>query len=243
MPPVTPNQKIQFSDFHESYLSRYIALADAKSGVALTINAGVIGFIATRTEWWTVAISGWVPFIALVANGALPLIAGGWCLWTIMPRGSPPTEGFIFWRSIRQHPTEADFVSKFSKLSVSELANERLSHSYALAGVATRKYNSLYNTLLLTGVAALVTVAHLLWDTVSAAVPSVTQPAAHAPLATGPSLTSPSQFPHVGVPTVSTPKAEGEQSTAQPSPRSDLRVRITARHHPQNTVADGVAAP
>jgi Family of unknown function (DUF5706) len=160
-------QKTAFADFHEGYLSRYIALADTKAGVALTINAGLLGFMATRSEWWSAAKADTVVLALLLANGLVPIAAGAWSLWTIMPRRSKSSEGLIFWRSVRSHPSENAYISAVEAVTPAALARERLSHSWALAGVAEKKYDHLFWSLLLTAAAVLITVGHLLFSTLS----------------------------------------------------------------------------
>ena len=74
MPRLNAPQKLAFADFHEGYLSRYIALADTKAGVALTINAGLLGFMATRSEWWAAAKADAIVLALLLANGLVPIL-------------------------------------------------------------------------------------------------------------------------------------------------------------------------
>jgi Family of unknown function (DUF5706) len=191
MAGLTVAQKLAFADFHESYLSRYIALADTKAGVALTINAGLLGFIVTRAEWWSGTKAGPVALVVLMANGAIPLIAGAWSLWTIMPRRSPSSEGMIFWRSVRTHASESAFVSALGQLSSAQLADARLSHSWALAGVAQKKYDHLFWCLSLTGLAVMATVGHLLFSTLIAASPTAATPSKRPPAVAQPKPASP----------------------------------------------------
>lgn len=161
MQKLTASEKIEFANFHEEYLSRYIALADAKAGVAITIDAGLLGFIATRSEWWIASKSSFAWLGALVLNGALPLVGGAVLLWVIAPRPSSSSEGTIFWRSVRAHPDEASYIDRISNMSEDDLSRERLSHSWALSGIAQKKYNHLYIGLVFTVFAALFTAAHL----------------------------------------------------------------------------------
>lgn len=182
MARVNSPQKTAFADFHEGYLSRYIALADTKAGVALTINAGLLGFMATRSEWWSAAKADTFVLALLLANGLVPIAAGAWSLWTIMPRRSKSSEGLIFWRSVRAHPCENAYISAVEAVTPAALARERLSHSWALAGVAEKKYDHLFWSLILTAAAVLITVGHLLFSTLSepAQKPTTITPAAKA---------------------------------------------------------------
>lgn len=135
-----PAETIAYTDFHEGYLSRYIALADAKAGICFSLNAALLGFLVSR-DWLPPLIEEagtgrWVAWIAI----ATVLLAAAMAFWVVVPRLRASSEGLIFWQSVRKFPTEADFKRKVANTTITELADARLSHTYALSRVAKSKY-------------------------------------------------------------------------------------------------------
>ena len=138
---VEPGFSVEFLDFHEQYLSKYIQLADAKAGAAAAALTAVLGAMLTWDPWVGALTSpalSWGFGIAVL--GALLLVGGAVMTFlVIVPRRPRASEGLIAWDAVAAM-SEEGFAGAVRAAGPMGLARERLGHCHALARVCRQKY-------------------------------------------------------------------------------------------------------
>lgn len=149
-----------FADFHSSYVTGYIQLADAKAGVTFAVTSGVLAFLATSDDF-----AGAITFsstaletISAAVAGALLVISSLLGFSVILPRTPRGGDDVIFWKSVAELPSAGDYVARITSLSNERLLSERLCHSFNLSRVCSAKYMRLRQAMLV-GLCGLIALA------------------------------------------------------------------------------------
>lgn len=152
-----------FAQFHESYVSRYIGLADTKASWAFAIAAGAIGYMAGNDHIRATLHTGWGPPTALyVTAAALLLTSAIFSFLVIAPRlGSYSGEGLVYFGAVAQRKSADEYVSAIASQSEAQLTEARLKHCYEISGICARKYAFLGKAIVV-GIPALFGLAALL---------------------------------------------------------------------------------
>lgn len=136
----------QFAQFHETYVSRYIALADTKASLIFGISSGLTAFFVNKDVLRQVLLSPKLdPGFVLLITTLLLLVTSALCGFLVVSprlRSSVP-KGIVFFASVATFPTGNDFSQEISRRTESELIDERLRHCFELSIVCARKYDFL----------------------------------------------------------------------------------------------------
>lgn len=158
VPPSLERHHTEFASFEESYIARYIALADTKAGFVFTGASAVLVYLFNKDDVRSVALHpAWTPACGLLGIALFFLtVAGLFAFSTIAPRLAASGDGVVFYGAVAAHPSARGYRSAVAKLSEAELSDARLIHCYDLAKVCQRKYDALRRSMwmLLPGVAA-----------------------------------------------------------------------------------------
>lgn len=136
---------LKFADFEEAYLSKYIQLADVKSGATFAITSGLLVFLVDKRQLIQAATHpqlSWIWFLAFV-SGATLLLSSCLSFAVVYPRLRSDGRGIIFWKNITARDNGDKYNSDIAALSLSEIASERLRHCFTLAKVCESKYGML----------------------------------------------------------------------------------------------------
>lgn len=159
--------KIDFSEQTHQYIRDYIHAADQKAAFFFAAFAGLIGYsnsIGVLTSW-VVNVSTWdLGIVVAFAHTLLVLFAAFCCLWVVKPRLRGSAKGLIFFNSIAQHESAADFVTEFSDSDISKLLTEKVKHTFEISKVCKDKYFVLGIGLWTGGIGAMLLVLILLFE-------------------------------------------------------------------------------
>lgn len=135
-------RSLGFAEFHAQYVSGYIQLADAKAGASFAVSSAVLAFLVNSETFgqvvrfeatWPIGVTGVLGFLMLLASSVLSFLV-------ILPRTPKGGDDVVSWGSVAALPAASEFVRRVKGLGDSELVGQRLSHSYNLSKVCTRKY-------------------------------------------------------------------------------------------------------
>lgn len=134
-----------FSEFHEEYVSRYIALADTKAAWMFTITAGLVAYLCGHENYLQVLISPELSFAyCSKATAMLALVLSAlFSFLVIVPRAPTSGEGIVYFKTVASKPSAKAYIDSVGKKNTSELASARLAHCFDISRVCTRKYRSL----------------------------------------------------------------------------------------------------
>ncbi|PPC79893.1 MAG: hypothetical protein CTY31_12360 [Hyphomicrobium sp.] len=157
-------QLISFADFHHQYVGQYIQLADAKAGATFAVTSGLTAFLLNAPGYidalkfgvtFPVSILAVLAFILLNVSSAISF-------FVIVPRLPSGGDSHIFWKSVAQLPNGPEYVRRIGALSDTSLAVERISNSYNLSVVCSRKYLLLRRAMLIAALALFTTLLYWL---------------------------------------------------------------------------------
>jgi hypothetical protein len=119
--------------------------ADTKAAAVIMLASGVIASLYAVKLHVPVLSKGPLEWGALEAlsAGAYCLLGAGvvLALWAIKPRLTKAhAKGFVFWDSIRGHPSATEFWQAFRSQGAEDLTEHLAHHVHTLAGVCKRKY-------------------------------------------------------------------------------------------------------
>lgn len=129
------------NDVH-GYLRQNISWADQKAAFLFAAVSAFIAFLHTKQAlgvWRKGQMFAWQDGTGLLAGICL-LSAAGCVFVAVWPSRKGKSTGLVFWGSIAGKPSAGAYVDDVKPLSGSELAEEKLRHSYELAGIAARKF-------------------------------------------------------------------------------------------------------
>lgn len=139
------DQLVEFADFEEQYIGRYIQLADAKAGVSFAVVAGVLAYLVSaegfvkllrmQCDPWLGA-AAWLNVLLLSTSASLSFLV-------IRPRLKTSGDGIVFWGAISKYAQSRDFVRRVRSTNRSQFAAQRLSHCYDIAAACADKYRML----------------------------------------------------------------------------------------------------
>lgn len=134
-----------FAEFHQGYVSSYIALADTKASWLFAIAAGVLVYLFSTDEIREILLlAGWtLPFVVAAATMVLLILTAAFAFLVISPRLGPPGEGIVFFRSVARKSSADSFVREIASLSDAALTEARLRHCYDISRVCAQKYRYL----------------------------------------------------------------------------------------------------
>lgn len=140
---ITSSATYKFSNESHEYMREYIRHADQKAMFYFSICSALLGFehIQSWAARWTKLPTTWsmVDFASFISMVGLA-VAAAYFLFTVVPRLGGSPRGFIFFKSVANYSTADQYISEIVKKQESELAAEKLRHSYELAKIATSKY-------------------------------------------------------------------------------------------------------
>ena len=153
-----------FAAFHESYVSRYIGLADTKASWAFAIAAGAITYMLGNDHIRAMIHTGWGPPLALfVSTAALLLASAVFSFLVIAPRlGSSTRDDIVYFGAVAQRKSAEEYVRAIASQSEAQLSEARLKHCYEISGICARKYEHLRKAILV-GIPALFGLGALLF--------------------------------------------------------------------------------
>lgn len=161
-----------FADFHHQYVGQYIQLADSKAAATFALTSGVTAFLLNAPGYadalkldatWQISGLAILSFLFLNLSSLTSFSV-------IVPRLPKGGDGLIFWKTVAELPSGADYVNKIASLPEGSLAAERVSHCYNLSSVCSRKYSQLRRAMIFAGWGVLTT--FLYWLTQPHPVPS-----------------------------------------------------------------------
>ena len=134
-----------FAEFHEEYVSKYIALADTKAAWMFTITAGLIAYLGGNENYLSLLLNPeWGGAYCTKAATMLMLaLSALFSFLVIVPRVPTSGEGVVYFKTVASKSSADDYVESVGKKSTSELAEARLVHCYDISRVCARKYNAL----------------------------------------------------------------------------------------------------
>lgn len=143
---VSQQQKFQQSyDYHKHnlvYIGDYIKFADAKAGVALSLNLVLLGFLGGKTKgigYKNLSLIDLGMYLSLL----FLLISAYMFIWKILwPRYPKSTEYYMSWGGIATFSTKDDYLDrlKLKFENEDEFLKDMAIQNYDLARVATQKY-------------------------------------------------------------------------------------------------------
>jgi hypothetical protein len=148
-------QLTTFADFHHQYVGQYIQFADAKAGATFAITTGATAFLINAPGYiealklgspWPISTLAILTFLLLNTSSVMSFLV-------IVPRLSKGGDSLIFWQSVADLPSGPAYANKLASLSEASLATERVSHTYNLSVVCSRKYLLLQRAMLVAGLA------------------------------------------------------------------------------------------
>ena len=135
-----------FAEFHESYVSRYIQLADTKAAWSFAISASLLAFVVARADLQNMFASFSDNAISsvLLAATILLLIGSAFCSFAVIrPRLSTSGESLIYFGAVAKKQSSDHFVRDVAIKSASEIAELRLKHSFDISKICMQKYQNL----------------------------------------------------------------------------------------------------
>lgn len=141
---------LRFADFHSSYVTGYIQLADAKAGATFAVAAGVIAYLLNSTKFadavkltqhWSVVSVALGGFVLLVGSALMSFLV-------ILPRTPKGGDDSVFWKSVADLPSAGAFVQRVRQLDDRRMLAQRLSHSFNLSRACASKYDWLRRAML-----------------------------------------------------------------------------------------------
>lgn len=151
------DQHAEFASFHEGYVRHYIALADTKATVVLSMALGLLTYLFSQKTFHDLVLSpawssGFVqPLVAVVFLG----LAATCALSVIVPRLKPSSEGLVYFCAVANKPSGASYVEEIARKTPQELTAARIQHCFDTSEVCLRKYDALRQSLWFGGIAIL----------------------------------------------------------------------------------------
>lgn len=150
----------KFAEFHQSYVTGYIQLADTKAAWVFAVASGLTAYIFSSSniqnaiqfqkwDWLTILVCATVALLVLTAVFSFLVIA---------PRLSRSRDGVVFFGSIASRASPDEFVREVAGMGEPELIEARLRHGYDISKICARKYR-LLTMAFRTGILALVGIA------------------------------------------------------------------------------------
>lgn len=144
-----------------SYIREYISAADRKASFVFAIGAALLVYLYEKNlaVSWMKPINTWAPNEGLIFLAIFGLAIS--CLLSIIvvvPFLKGSKRGLVFWDSIAEFTTPAEFSEELLKVGDSQLTVEIIQHSYELARVCKRKYRLLNWSLRIGAVGAICTI-------------------------------------------------------------------------------------
>lgn len=133
---------LKFADFEEAYLSRYIQLADVKSGATFAIVSGLLVFLVDKRQLLQLVAHpqlSWTWFLAFL-SGLLLLLSSIFSFAVVFPRLRSGAQGIVFWKNVTARASGEEYARNILVMNSSEITLERLQHCFALAKVCGSKY-------------------------------------------------------------------------------------------------------
>lgn len=135
-----------FAEQTHGYISDYIKFADQKAAFVFTATTALLAFLyqaGASRRWlrppWAWTFGDGLAFLAMLGLGMAALVS----VVVIVPRLSGARRGFVFWESVAEFPSGADYTDAVLTLTAGELSRAKLEHCWELAGVCRRKYRVL----------------------------------------------------------------------------------------------------
>jgi hypothetical protein len=132
-----------FANDINEYIREYIRLADQKAAFVFGLCAAIVGVLyqAEEPQHWFTNPQGWMPSKVLAAVAMFCLAIGAFMsAATVFPRRKGSHSGYVFFNAIAERSSGERYANDVFKLSMRDLARERLEHCYDLARVCRRKY-------------------------------------------------------------------------------------------------------
>ena len=136
----------RFSEDVHSYIREYIRNADQKAAFFFAAGTALLAFLHSRntTSRWLKDIRTWsftdtLAFLAMagLASSAVVLIA------VVFPRLKGPRRGILFFRTIAEHSSSAEYADEILRRSAHDIVRAKLEHSFDLSKVCAAKYRTL----------------------------------------------------------------------------------------------------
>lgn len=135
----------EFVDFHQSYVSQYIALADLKAQISLAILGGFLVFLSSYgLPFQKMKCGPYEWFHALSDAGIVIQILS--CLFFIdvfRPRSNSSDSGLVYFGSVAKFESARQYYECLRDSSLSSVLEARAAHCYDLSKISTRKYDNL----------------------------------------------------------------------------------------------------
>lgn len=135
----------QSYDYHKHnliYISDYIKFADAKAGVALSLNLVLLGFLGAEAKGIGLKNLSLLE-VGLYMSLLLLLAAVYIFIWKILwPRYPNSTDYYMSWGGIAAFSTKDDYLNRLKQKceNEEEFLKDMAIQNYDLARVATKKY-------------------------------------------------------------------------------------------------------
>ena len=139
----------EFAEFHQAYVSQYIALADTKAAWSFALTSGILGYLISVDSLKELLQQPlWAPACVLFATVIILLFLSSLCSFLVIaPRLSASGEGLVFFRYVAAESDAASYARAVANASESELTHARIKHSFDLSRVCTRKYDYLIKAM------------------------------------------------------------------------------------------------
>lgn len=142
--------RTDYNRFEISYITDNIKFADSKAGIligmdGLLLRAAVEYFNSAGITFESLLESLVLSERFFLIFGSASLIVGIiLSIAVVFPRrGSGVKRGFVFWESIAQYPSAADYTKDLMEITEEELDRKMAEQQYYVSLAATKKYNML----------------------------------------------------------------------------------------------------
>lgn len=161
---MTDEELVQFADFHEEYVSKYIQQADAKAGAVFAAAAGVSGYFLAKEGFLEVLKSGHGPHAAFLGWATLTALVSSafFAFGVIAPRQAKSSGDLVFWGSVGKLASASAYATALRSETKTAFVDQRISHCYDLSSVCRRKYKALWIAIWIAALAAPLSGAALL---------------------------------------------------------------------------------
>jgi hypothetical protein len=146
---------LKFVERTQDHLNHYIDIADRKASILLTGHLAFLGLYANLVKP-VLRNPTQTDLVAIGVTIIVALIAGGLALSVVYPRTPETPQGYMLWTTIVNR-SESEYRSTMNGLEPQKAFDELVDENYALAQVASQKYQhfrfSLFATIALVLVA------------------------------------------------------------------------------------------
>lgn len=135
------NREFDYHKHNSTYISDYIKFADAKAGVALSLNVVLIGIFAkTLKSTWKIN-SLKLSDLLLLASLLLLAFAMYYILWRVLwPRYPKNTQLYLSWGGLGSYASIDDYYNHLKQQPDTKFLKDMAAQNYALAQVCIKKY-------------------------------------------------------------------------------------------------------